>query len=299
MVPTRARPPSRDDAQGEWGGGGGAAARRPTRVGRPAVRRPIRVAWRSGTLGVKVDECPACGRVGPHRVERQYRWLELGPLGIVPLGLRHGLECASCWHWTPLPWRAVRRGVRARALPLPGRPRPGSAATCAEGRQTPDLDRVVPVGSLDGGTAYLAVWAVAVAILVGLALQPAGNETAHESSSTCLVVVGLAPGQPVPTPPVTVSETLCILPHNFEPLAQVPVQGFGPAATVPPYAAVAAQAAGPCASAFAAAFGSPAPGGPVPLVTGADARDWGRGDRFTWCAAADPSDPWPGAALPR
>ncbi len=55
----------------------------------------------------------------------------------------------------------------------------------------------------------------------------------------------------------------------------------------------------PCDAAFRDAFGSPAPGGPVALVTGANAHDWGRGDRFTWCAAADPSQGWPTSPLPR
>ncbi len=263
------------------------------------MRSPVRVAWRSGTLGVKLDECPECGHVGGHRLERQYRWLELGPIGIIPLWLRHGLECATCWAWSPLSWRLVRRGVRTGSLPLPDRKRPVATAAVDAGAKAPDFDRVQPSRSLDGGTVYLAVWAVAIAILVGLAVQPTGIEGESKPTPTCLVVVGLAHGDPVPTPPVNVSETLCLLPHNFEPVARIPLDGFGPTATVPPYPVVARQAQPACQTAFQGAFGSPAAGGPVPVITGADERDWARGDRFTWCAAADPSQGWPTSALPR
>ncbi|HEY4753973.1 MAG TPA: hypothetical protein VIH37_11855, partial [Candidatus Limnocylindrales bacterium] len=81
------------------------------------MRRPVRIAWRSGTLGEKFDECPRCGEVGRHLLERQYRWLEVGPIGVVPLGLRHGLECANCRFWTPMSWRQIRRGARTGSLP--------------------------------------------------------------------------------------------------------------------------------------------------------------------------------------
>lgn len=263
------------------------------------MRSPVRVAWRSGTLGVKVDECPRCGQVGRHRLERQYRWLEVGPVGVVPLGLRHGLECASCWAWTPMRWVDLRRAVRTRRLPLPDRPRPAAAAAVSDGLPTPDYDRVYPSASLEGGTVYLGLWVVVVAILVGLAVQPQGVEGEHGSGETCLVVVGLAEGRPLPTPPMIVSPTLCIFPHNFEPLAQVPIAGFGPTATVPPYGVLEPAAMPACRSAFRDAFGQPPPGGPVPVLTGVDPNDWSRGDRFAWCAAADPSRPWLDARLPR
>jgi len=263
------------------------------------VRSPIRVAWRAGTLGLKVDECQACGQIGRHKVERQYLWFEVGPIGIVPLWMRHGLECGNCWAWTPLGWREARRAGSRGRLPLPRRPRPHTDASVAAGGPRPDFDRVVPSRSLDGGTIYLAVWAVAVAILFGLAVQPKGVEGTHDPSTTCLVVVGLNDGDPVPTPPVIVSETLCVLPHNFEPLARLPLGSLAPDATIPPYPVVEAQVRTACAAAFTDAFGSPAPAGPVAIVTGADPRDWARGERFTWCAAGDPRTPWLKGPLPR
>jgi hypothetical protein len=88
-----------------------------------------------------------------------------------------------------------------------------------------------------------------------------------------------------------------VLPHNFEPLAKVPLASFGPASTVPPYPVVAEQAAPACAAALKDAFGSPAPGGLQAIVTGADPRDWGRGERFAWCAAIDPANPWRTSSL--
>ena len=264
------------------------------------MRSPIRVAWRDGTLGVKLDECPSCGRVGRHKIERQYRWLEIGPIGIVPLGIRHGLECGECWAWSPLGFRQARAGVRSGRMPLPGRPRPHAASAAAAGARMPDFDRVVASRSVDGGTMYLGVWVVALLIAFGLLVQPGGGtEADHAASSTCLVVVGISEGQPVPTPPVLVSETLCVLPHNFEPLAKVPLTSFAPDATVPPYPVVEAQARAACDAAFKAGFGTPVAGGPKAQVMGADPRDWARGERFTWCAASDPAQPWPTGPLPR
>jgi hypothetical protein len=263
------------------------------------MRRPVRVTWRSGTLGEKFDECPRCGEVGRHLLERQYRWLEVGPIGVVPLGLRHGLECANCWFWTPMGWRTIRRGVRGGSLPLPDRPRPNTAAAVGAGGPTPDFDRVIPTRSLDGGTVYLGLWVIVLTILGGLYLQPKGIEGAHDSGGTCLVVVGLAQGQPLPTPPLSVSDTLCVLAHNFEPVAKVPVTGFAPSATPPPYAAVVAITRSECDTAFKAAFGSPGQGGPVAFITGVNLDDWNRGDRFAWCVAKDPKQAWLSDPLPR
>ena len=57
-------------------------------------------------------------------------------------------------------------------------------------------------------------------------------------------------------------------------------------------------AAGPsCEAALKDAFGSPAPGGLVTVITGPDPRDWDRGERFTWCAALDPANPWRTSSL--
>ena len=264
------------------------------------MRSPIRVAWRSGTVAVKVDECQSCGHVGRHKVERQYRWLEVGPVGIVPLGMRHGLECGECWAWSPIGFREARQGVKTGRLPLPDRPRPRSAAAAAAGLRTPDFDRAVASRSLDGGTVYLGVWALVLVIALGLAVQPGGgSEADHASTATCLVAVGASNGGPVPTPPLLVSETLCVLPHNFEPLAKVPLTSFGPSATVPPYAVVEAQARSACDAAHKAVFGAQVDGGPTAVVIGADPRDWARGERFAWCAAADPAHPWPSGPLPR
>jgi len=262
------------------------------------MRSPIRIAWRSGTIGVKVDECQSCGRIGRHKIERQYRWLEVGPLGILPLGIRHGLECGECWAWSPLGFRQARAGVRSGRMPLPDRPRPHAARTSVWDARRHDLDRVVPSRSLDGGTVYLGVWVLALVIAFGLLVQPGGGtEADYASTSTCLVVVGLADGQPVPTPPVLVSQTLCVLPHNFEPIAKIPLASFGPTATMPPYPLVAEQAGPACAAAVEDAFGSPAPGAPQSVVTGPDPRDWARGERYTWCAAIDPANPWRTSSL--
>ncbi|MFN8629066.1 MAG: hypothetical protein U0838_01715 [Chloroflexota bacterium] len=263
------------------------------------MRSPVRVTWRSAITGVKLDECAACGRVTAHRLVRQYRWLEVGPVAVLPLGLRHGLECGDCWTFTPVAWRTFRAGLKAKTMPLPDRARPHVDQARAAGQPTPDLDRVVPSGGVDGGTFYLGAWAVVIAVAIGLLIQPTGKEGEYSHSPSCLVAVGVSQGQPVPTPPLTVSETLCVLPHNFEPLVKVPLSSFGPSASMPPYPLVVEQAAPACAAAFRAAFGSPGPDGPVAVITGPDSRDWARGERFTWCAAADPNNPWRTSSLPR
>lgn len=262
------------------------------------MRSPVRISWRSGTLGVKVDECPDCGQVGRHRLERGVRWLEAGPIGVLPLGIRHGLECAACWAWTPMGWRDVRRGLRSGTLPLPERPRPVARATVAAGREA-DFDRVLRSRGLDGATAYTGIWALVVVILAGLAIQPRGVEGVYDAGGSCLVVMGVAKGDPLPTPPLTVTPTLCALPHNFEPVGRVPLESFAPAATVPPLEAVLPVAQPVCEAAFRAAFGSPAPDAVELLIIGPDDRDWARGDRFARCAAGDPAKPWLEGPLPR
>jgi hypothetical protein len=261
------------------------------------MRSPVRIAWRSATTGVKLDECLACGRVTAHRLVRQYRWFEVGPIGLVPIGVRHGLECGDCWVFTPVPWRTFRAGLKAHEMPLPDRPRPTIERAKAAHQRTPDVDRVVPSGGLDGGTFYLGAWAAAAAVAIGLLLQPVGLEGQYNHSTTCLVAVGVSQGQPVPSAPVLVSETLCVFPHNFEPVSKVPLPSFGPGSTPPPYSVVVQQAAPVCAAAFEAAFGSPGPDGPVAVITGPDPRDWERGDHSTWCAAADPKNPWRTSSL--
>ena len=264
------------------------------------MRRPIRLEWRSGTLGQKLDECSACGQVGRHRIERQMRWLVIGPLGVVPLGLRHGMECTACWTWTPLPASVVRRGVRSGSLPLPGRARtaPGPAAA-GEALPDPDYDAVTRSRSVDGATSYLFLWLIVVAILVGLRAQPVVPENATADVPLCLVAVGVAPGQPLPSPPFRLTHTLCVFPHNFEPLA-TPAAPFGPTATMPPDGDFGPGVTAACKVAFREAFGEPnASSGPALVILAPDPRSWAAGERYAWCAAVDPAHPWRDMSLPR
>ena len=259
---------------------------------------PIRLEWRSGTLGQKVDECAACGQVGRHRLERQVRWLVVGPIAVIPVGLRHGLECSVCWAWQPLPWRTVRRGLRSGSLALPGRPRPATAALVRAGEPAPNFDAISRSRSVDGATVYFVVWALVVAVLVGLWAQPVGREDANANVPMCLAVVGVEPGSPLPTQPFRVQPKLCIFPHNFEPLAS-PSAPFDASATLPPDGAFGAGIQATCEQAFRATFGEPGTGGPQLLVIGPDPSAWAAGDRRVWCVALDPANPWRDTILPR
>jgi hypothetical protein len=260
--------------------------------------RPIRIEWRSGTLGQKIDECGVCGQVGRHRLERQVRWLLIGPIPAIPLGLRHGLECSVCRAWQPLPWRTVRRGLRSGSLALPGRPRPVIAALVGAGRPSPDLDAVSRSRSVDGATAYFGVWVLVILILAGLWAQPVGREDANQNVPMCLAIVGAAPGSPLPTPPFRVQPKLCIFPHNFEPLAS-PSAPFDASATLPPDGAFGSGVQATCDQAFRAQFGGPGADGPQLVIIGPDPSAWAAGDRQVWCAAADPANPWRDSVLPK
>lgn len=260
--------------------------------------RPIRVEWRSGTLGQKIDECSTCGQVGRHRLERQVRWLVIGPVAAIPLGLRHGLECSVCWAWQPLSWRTMWRGLRAGSMPLPDRPRPVVTALVRAGGSGPDLDAVSRSRSVDGATAYVGVWLLVIALLAGLWAQPVAREDANQSVPMCLAVVGVEPGAPLPTPPLRVQPKLCIFPHNFEPLAS-PAAPFDATATLPPDGSFGAGVQATCDQAFRAAFGEPGAGGPQLVIIGPDPSAWAAGDRLVWCAAADPANPWRDSVIPR
>jgi hypothetical protein len=259
------------------------------------MRSPIRLAWRGGTMAVKLDECPHCGVVDRHRIERQVRWLCIGPIGILPTGVRHGLECFTCRHWEPLAWSAAWPGIRTGRLALPDRPRSAAATTAVLAGQPVDLDRVNRNRSMDGATVTVGVWAIVVAILVGLALQPPAKESvADEHIPWCLKVDGVPLGSPIPslTTSTPVVRTLCVFPHNWEPIA-TPAAPFGPGATLPLGPGFGPEVQAVCEAAYRQAFGR-APGGSPPTLVqvGPGPSSWAAGDRTVWCSVADPAQAW-------
>jgi hypothetical protein len=255
---------------------------------------PIRLIWRGGTMAVKLDECPRCGQVDRHRIERQVRWLSIGPIGILPTGVRHGIECFTCRAWEPLPWSLAWRGIRTGRLPLPDRHRSAAAATTLLAGQPIDIDHVTRSRSMDGATVTVGVWAIIVAILVGLALQPPAKDTTDEHVPICLKVNGLAPGAPLPslTTGTVVIQTLCVFPHNFEPLA-TPAAPFGPGATLPPGGTFGPEVRAACEAAFVRVFGKPSSGSGLWLgELGPGQGEWAKGNRTVWCVVADQAEPW-------
>ena len=256
---------------------------------------PIRLAWRGGTMAVKLDECPNCGVVDRHRIERQVRWLCVGPIPVLPTGVRHGLECFTCRHWEPMSWSTAWRALRTQRLPLPGRKRSGAATTVLLAGRPMDMDQVKRNRSMDGATVSVGVWTIVVAILVGLAIQPQVTDmTSNEHVPWCLKVDGIALGSPIPslTTSTSVVQTLCVFPHNFEPIATAAAP-FGPGATIPPGPGFGAEVAAACEVAYRAAFGRPASGASPPLVeVGPGPSPWASGVRSVSCAVVDPAQAW-------
>jgi hypothetical protein len=259
------------------------------------MRSPVRLVWRGGTMAVKLDECPRCGQVDRHRIERQVRWLSIGPVGILPIGIRHGIECFTCRELQPLPWSVVWRGIRSGRLPLPGRTRTAAATTVGGDGRPLDLDRLTRSRSLDGATVTVGVWAIVVAILVGLALQPPAKETvSDEHVPWCLKVDGVPLGSPIPTltTSTVVVQTLCVFPHTYEPIA-TPEAPFAAGATIPPGPGFGPEVKAACEAAFTRAFGKPAGSTPLWLgQVGPGPKAWAAGTRTVWCVVADPATVW-------
>lgn len=250
----------------------------------------MRTEWRSAVLGSKTDECGECHRVGPHQLVRQIRWLTIGPIGILPIGLRYGLECGSCDAVTPLPRATVRRGLKDRALPMPDRPRP---AVAADPRlDSSNIDTVTPGGGMDGSTVYLVGWVAVVLLAVGLVLQPKAPEPV--SGPVCLREVGADAGKPLPANPTVfqLTKTPCALAHNFEVLVET-TAAFDGDATQPPNGDVGPAAQATCEAAYQHVFGKASKDGAVELIVlGPDPVAWLKGGRKVDCAAYDPAHPW-------
>lgn len=81
-------------------------------------------------LGIKIDECPQCGRVCEHVVGRKTNWGHIFWLPLLSLGWEHGMACTVCHAWTGIGWREVRAAMRSGELHL-DRPRPAAMALLA------------------------------------------------------------------------------------------------------------------------------------------------------------------------
>jgi hypothetical protein len=250
----------------------------------------ISTEWRSASLGAKLDECPHCHRIDRHDLVREVRWLALGPIGVLPIGVRYGMTCSRCEAYTRLPRRTVTDALRTGTLQLPERARPGIAASAVI---NPDsVDRVTRGGGLDGSTVYLVTWAVVLLIAVGIAVQP--RPPAPVAGPTCLREKGAEAGKPLPASAAIFQmiESPCDLPHNFEVL-QLTDAPFDVFATYPPDGDFGDGPQATCESAYQGVFGQPSAGQNVQLVVfGPDPVAWIKGDRKIQCTAWDLVHPW-------
>src|SRR5512135_2870388 len=72
---------------------------------------------------MKTDECPSCGRIGPHLIVRITTWFTIYRIPLVLLWVRHRLVCSDCQAEAGLSLRQVWQATRRHRLPLQ-RPRP-------------------------------------------------------------------------------------------------------------------------------------------------------------------------------
>jgi hypothetical protein len=130
------------------------------------------IGWvrRFSVLGIKVDECEACGEIGPHTLGRKVWWGTLFHIPLLFLRFQHGMVCANCGAWSGIRFDRMWRGLWSGRLPL-GRPREHFIALPPdEHGVTADVAAVmdpiqVPV-KRDGWDIYLRVWPFIVAVWI-------------------------------------------------------------------------------------------------------------------------------------
>jgi hypothetical protein len=131
-------------------------------------------------LGIKIDECAACGQVCQHVVGRKTRWFTLFFVPLVFLGWSHGMASSACGAWSGIPFRTMRAAMRSGVLLL-DRPRPNTpgALAAAAGPDQPPLHQGHVVDSLHVNPKrgpwdlYVKVWPALVALgIVGVVVSP-------------------------------------------------------------------------------------------------------------------------------
>jgi hypothetical protein len=69
-------------------------------------------------LGLKIEECSACGETCQHVIGRKVNWGTVFWIPILFLGFSHGMFCTACQHWTGIPFLKVRDAMKTGSLPL-------------------------------------------------------------------------------------------------------------------------------------------------------------------------------------
>jgi hypothetical protein len=144
-------------------------------------------------LGMKLDECAACGQVCQHVVGRKTNWGHVFWIPVLFLGFSHGMICSVCGTWGPLPWRSVREAMKSGVLHLdrarPHAPALLAAAVADEGKPAPTVaavfDRLLVNPKRGPWDLYLKAWPVlAAALLVLGAVTPKPATTAAGTGTT-------------------------------------------------------------------------------------------------------------------
>jgi hypothetical protein len=152
-------------------------------------------------LGVKIDECPQCGKTCEHVVGRKTRWAHVFWFPIVFLGFSHGMICTTCNMWTGIRWRQVRAAMRSGSLPL-DRVRGNATLVLAEnaGEGEPPLHPALVYDCMlinpkrGVWDLYFKLWPVLVVALIALATvatlltpprKPGSGGSTTASAHTC------------------------------------------------------------------------------------------------------------------
>ena len=75
--------------------------------------------WRrfSIILGIKKDECAACGAIGTFALVRTTWWFTLFFVPVVMLRFKHSMICQNCGAGVGIPFLQMWRGLREGRLP--------------------------------------------------------------------------------------------------------------------------------------------------------------------------------------
>lgn len=69
-------------------------------------------------LAAKIEECPACGEIGPHVVAKKTYWFVVLFMPVLLLWQQYGLICTDCGDFRHLARTAVLAALRTGRLPL-------------------------------------------------------------------------------------------------------------------------------------------------------------------------------------
>jgi hypothetical protein len=138
-------------------------------------------------LGIKFDECTACGQVCEHVVGRKTNWGHVFWMPVLFLGFEHGMVCSTCGTWTGLPFGEVRDAMKTGRLAI-DRQRPHAiAALAADGvalvDSTAAFDRLLVNPKRGFFDLYLKAWPALVVALIVIGMVSPSSRASTASST--------------------------------------------------------------------------------------------------------------------